>query len=103
MTIIYREQDGDLNYLSGQTVGVIGYGNLGRTLAQNNYFVSDTNYGWGSDSIGDRTDIPNWTEWFASASTPTYMSALFNESGQNSEYTRTIQRSVVTRIVTFDH
>ena len=26
-----------------------GYGNLGQTLDQNNYFVSDTNYGWGPE------------------------------------------------------
>ncbi|HNW14682.1 MAG TPA: hypothetical protein PKG92_08365, partial [Anaerolineaceae bacterium] len=63
-------------------------GGLGMALAQNNYFVSDTNYGWGPDSIGDRTDIPNWTEWFASENTPTIMQAVYNESGQNSEYTR---------------
>ena len=67
-----------------------GYGNLGRTLGENNYFVSDTNYGWGPDGIGDRTDIPNWTEWFASDQTSTYMNALFNESGQNADYTRTL-------------
>ena len=67
-----------------------GYGNLGATLNQNNYFVSDTNYGWGPASIGDRTDIPNWTEWFSSASTPTYMAALYTESGQHSSYTRTL-------------
>jgi len=63
-------------------------GGLGKVLSQNNYFVSDTNYGWGPDSIGDRTDIPNWTEWFASGNTPTIMQAVYNESGQNSEYTR---------------
>lgn len=63
-------------------------GGLGMALAQNNYFVSDTNYGWGPDSIGDRTDIPNWTEWFASENTPTIMQAVYNESRQNSEYTR---------------
>ncbi len=65
------------------------YGGLGLALAQNNYYLSDTNYGWGPNGIGDRTDIPNWTEWFASAETPTYMNALFNESEQHSEYTRT--------------
>jgi hypothetical protein len=64
------------------------YGGLGQALADNNYFVSDTNYGWGPDAIGDRTDIPNWPEWFASARTPTIMQAVFNESGQNSSYTR---------------
>ncbi len=65
-----------------------GYGDLGRALAANNYFVSDTNYGWGPDSIGDRTDIPNWPEWFRSQQTPVYMNALYNESGQNASYTR---------------
>lgn len=66
------------------------YGGLGLALSQNNYFVSDTNYGWGPDSIGERTDIPNWTEWSRSASTPTYMGALFNENEQHSGYTRTL-------------
>jgi hypothetical protein len=64
------------------------YGGLGLALAENNYYLSDTNYGWGPNGIGDRTDIPNWIEWFASAETPTYMNALYNESGQHSEYTR---------------
>ncbi|MFZ5820147.1 MAG: hypothetical protein ACOYYJ_09605 [Chloroflexota bacterium] len=79
-----------IHHSTGENWLTDGYGDLGRTLGQNNYFVSDTNYGWGPDSIGDRTDIPNWTEWFASPSTPTYMDALFNESGQNSGYTRTL-------------
>lgn len=64
------------------------YGGLGRALSENNYFVSDTNYGWGPDSIGDRTDIPDWTEWFAGDRTPVYTRALFDESGQHSDYTR---------------
>ncbi len=62
----------------------------GKTLDQNNYFVSDTNYGWGPNSIGDRTDIPDWMEWFQSANTPTYMAALYNEYDQHSSYTRTL-------------
>ncbi len=66
------------------------YGLLGKTLGQNHYFVSDTNYGWGPNSIGDRTDIPNWPEWFRSSRAPTYMKALFAESGQHSTYTRTL-------------
>jgi len=65
-----------------------GYGNLGSTLAANNYFVSDTNYGWGPGSIGDRTDIPDWLEWFRSSQTATYTSALFAEAGQHSSYSR---------------
>lgn len=64
------------------------YGGLGEALAQNNYFVSDTNYGWGPDSIGDRTDIINWPEWFTGSESPRYLAALYAESGQNSSYTR---------------
>ncbi len=79
-----------IHHSTGENWLTDGYGDLGRTLDANNYFVSDTNYGWGPNGIGDRTDIPNWTEWFASAQTPRYMDALFNESGQNSSFTRTL-------------
>jgi hypothetical protein len=60
-------------------------GGLGTALMNNNYFVSATNYGWeaGGDTIGDRTDIGNWWEWFRSSSSTTYMSALYAESDQN--------------------
>jgi hypothetical protein len=54
----------------------------------NNYFVSDTNYGWGPDSIGDTTDIGNWWTWFRGPNSATYMSALYTEYGQNSVYSR---------------
>ncbi len=64
------------------------HGGLGLVLAENNYFVSDTNYGWGPDSIGDRTDIPNWPEWFTGPESGRYLEALYTESGQNSWYTR---------------
>jgi hypothetical protein len=65
-------------------------GGLGHALSQNNYFVSDTNYGWGPNGIGNNTDIPNWTDWFRSADTLAYMQALYAESGINSPYTRTL-------------
>jgi hypothetical protein len=78
-----------IHHSTGENWLADGYGDLGLALAQNNYFVSDTNYGWGPDSIGDRTDIPNWPEWFASENTPRFMDALFNESEQHSGYTRT--------------
>ncbi|MBW2964949.1 hypothetical protein KY363_05830 [Candidatus Woesearchaeota archaeon] len=79
-----------IHHSTGENWLTDGYGNLGKTLDKNNYFVSDTNYGWGPDSIGDTTDIVDWPEWFRSASTPTYMSALYKETEQNSDYTRTL-------------
>lgn len=35
MATIYRESDANLNILSGKTVGIIGFGNLGRPVANN--------------------------------------------------------------------
>jgi ketol-acid reductoisomerase len=35
MTMIYHEDDGDLSFLAGKPVGVIGYGSLGRSIALN--------------------------------------------------------------------
>jgi hypothetical protein len=58
-------------------------GGLGKALMENNYYVSATNYGWGPDSIGDRTDIIHWPEWFTGANRDKYMDALFTENGQN--------------------
>jgi hypothetical protein len=59
------------------------YGGLAAALMNNNYFVSDTNYGWGPDGIGDRTDIPNWPEWFTGANSSAILSALYSESEQH--------------------
>ena len=59
------------------------HGGLGRALMENNYFVSATNYGWGPNSIGDRTDIPNWPEWFNGPNSGDILSALYTENGQN--------------------
>jgi len=80
-----------IHHSTGENWLADDYGDLGKTLDKNNFFVSDTNYGWGPNEIGDRTDIPDWYEWFNSPKTDIYMEALFNESEQNSEYTRTIK------------
>jgi hypothetical protein len=63
-------------------------GGLGAALAKANYFVSDTNYGWGPDGIGDRTDIPNWPEWFCGPDSPRILTALFRESESHAPYAR---------------
>ncbi|MBI3963249.1 MAG: hypothetical protein HY335_10880 [Deinococcus sp.] len=63
-------------------------GGLGIALRDNNYFVSDTNYGWGPDSIGDTTDIGHWWNWFGGPNSSTYTNALYAESNQNSSYSR---------------
>jgi len=63
-------------------------GGLGIALRNNSYFVSDTNYGWDPMSIGDKTDIGHWYEWFVGPNSSTYLNALYNESSQNSSYSR---------------
>ncbi len=63
-------------------------GGLGAALAANNYYVSDTNYGWGPDGIGDTTDIGDWYTWFNGPGSDVYTEALYEESEQNSDYTR---------------
>lgn len=65
-------------------------GGLGRALQQYNYYPSDTNYGWGPDAIGDRTDIPNWLEWFRSDQTSTIMQAVYTENEVHSPFERTL-------------
>lgn len=69
-------------------------GGLGIALRDNNYFVSDTNYGWGpvpapgSDPIGSSTDIGDWWTWFRGPKSPAIMDAVYAESGQHSGYSR---------------
>jgi hypothetical protein len=61
-----------------------GNGQLGLALQQNNYFVSDTNYGWGPNSIGSYTDIGNWYTWFRGSNAQTIMNTLYTEFGKHS-------------------
>jgi hypothetical protein len=65
-------------------------GGLAKVLQKNNYFVSDTNYGWGPEAIGDRTDIENWPEWFTGPQSPGYLKALYQENEIHSPYQRTM-------------
>ncbi len=61
-------------------------GGLGTALRDNNYFVSDTNYGWGPNSIGDNTDIGHWYDWFAGSDSSLYLNALYNESSKSGDF-----------------
>jgi hypothetical protein len=77
-----------IHHSTGQAWLADGHGGLGVALRDNDYFVSDTNYGWGPDSIGDRTDIGHWWTWFRGPNADTYLTALYAESGQNCAYSR---------------
>jgi len=79
-----------IHHSSGENWLADDHGGLGRALGRNNYFVSDTNYGWGPDGIGDRTDIVNWPEWFTGPESGRYLKALYKESRQHAPYARTI-------------
>jgi hypothetical protein len=77
-----------IHHSTGQAWLDDAHGGLGKALRDNGYFVSDTNYGWGPDSIGSRTDIGNWWTWFAGPSSATYLAALYGENAQNCSYSR---------------
>jgi hypothetical protein len=59
-----------------------------------NYFVSDTNYGWGPSwgpenvPVGDMTDTGQWWIWFRSPESEVVMNRVYQEDGQHSVYTR---------------
>src|SRR5512140_3183037 len=46
-----------IHHSTGEAWLADDHGGLGIALRDNNYFVSDTNYGWGPDGIGDCTDL----------------------------------------------
>ena len=69
------------NWLADETPDIPS-GGLGAALMNNNYYVSATNYDWGPDGIGTRTDIPNWPEWFTGPNSGTILAALYTETGQ---------------------
>jgi hypothetical protein len=67
------------------------HGRLGLALAENNYFVSDTNYGWGPDVIGDCTYTGQWWTWFRGSNSEKNLKAACNEAGMNSLYSRPLK------------
>ncbi len=79
-----------IHHSTGENWLADGHGGLGKALGRNNYFVSDTNYGWGPDGIGDRTDIVDWPEWFTGPNSTRYLKAVYSEKGKRSPYSRTL-------------
>ncbi len=83
-----------LHHSSGENWLKDNNGGLGIALRDNNYFVSDTNYGWGpvpqagSDPIGSYTDIGHWWLWFHGPKSAEIMDDVYAESGQHSSYSR---------------
>ncbi len=77
-----------IHHSTGEDWLADGYGGLGLELRNNNYFVSDTNYGWGPNSIGDNTDIGDWYTWFRGNDSATFTEALYDESFKHSTYSR---------------
>lgn len=77
-----------IHHSVGQNWLTSGNGNLGTTLCNYNYYVSDSNYGWSAvpgDGIGDRTDTVNWPEWFTDVKMP----YVYTYYSKNSSYTNT--------------
>lgn len=77
-----------VHHSTGEAWLADGHGGLGLALKNAGYFVSDTNYGWGPDAIGDHTDVGDWWTWFRGPSATAYTTALYGESGQNCSYSR---------------
>jgi hypothetical protein len=77
-----------IHHSTGQAWLADDHGGLGMALRDNDYFVSDTNYGWGPGNVGDTTDIGHWWTWFRSPSSPMYLDALYAESERHSSYSR---------------
>jgi len=77
-----------IHHSTGENWLADGNGRLGIALRDNHYYVSDTNYGWGPDEIGNRTDIGHWWSWFRGPGSGSYLTALYDESSQHASYSR---------------
>lgn len=77
-----------VHHSTGENLLADDNGGLGVALRDNGYFVSDTNYGWGPNGIGDTTDIGHWWLWFRGPDSPAYTEALYAENGQYASYSR---------------
>jgi hypothetical protein len=83
-----------IHHSSGENWLADENGGLGLALMENNYFVSDTNYGWGPTEeslggpIGDYTDIGYWWNWFLGPSSAGILRAVYAENERHADYSR---------------
>jgi len=80
--LVFIHHSCGLNWLKSSS------GALGDALGDNNYYVSDTYFEWGPDSIGSDTDVGHWWLWFRSIDSTAYTEALYTTTVQNGDYTR---------------
>jgi len=80
--LIFLHHSTGQNWLNDQ------WGGLGIALRDNNYYVSDTNYGWGPEAIGDKTDIGQFWLWFRGPNSSAIMDNVYTENGQYCNYSR---------------
>ncbi len=80
------------------------YGNLGLYLNANNFYVTETDYGWqagavpdgcGNTQIGDRTDTPDWPCWFNSTVMPYVFANHLNSAYTNNIYNPPAENEIV--------
>lgn len=90
-----------LHHSTGENWLADDNGALGLALRANHYVVSDTNYGWGPDAIGDATDIGAWWTWFRGPASDTYLEAVYAEGEQHAAYTRLEAPASENEIVMF--
>ena len=55
-------------------------GKLADKLQDNNYFISDTNYGWGPSEIGDSTDLGYCWSWLSGPKSNNIFSEIYKHS-----------------------
>ncbi|HOA08601.1 MAG TPA: hypothetical protein PLE16_02660 [Spirochaetota bacterium] len=77
-----------IHHSCGQNWLADGNGNLRAELNANNYYVSESNYGWDAeteDNLGDSTNTENWPEWFNNTKMPyVYASTYASDSNSSS-------------------
>jgi len=102
-----------IHHSTGEQWLADGRGGLGKALRDDRYFVSDTNYGWGSggwpadlplsrgEPIGSTTDVGDLWTWFRGPDAAAYMAALTSWSGQACSYSRRADPGGPNEIVMF--